>query len=214
MNFSEFSVRIPKIKNLDLPGEASHLKMAPEFRVEELRKARLKSKNPKKAGVMALFYPDTGGQTRFLLILRKSHPKDVHSNQVGFPGGKLEKWDRDLQETALRETHEEVGVHPSQIEIIRPLSELYIPPSNFEVFPFLGLYHNKKPFVPQTTEVAALVEVELAQFMKDEVLFTQNLSTSYAANVDVPAFKLNGYTVWGATSMMLSEIRMLLREVL
>ena len=163
---------------------------------------------------MALFYPGADNATQFLLILRKSHPKDVHSNQIGFPGGKVEENDSNIEETALRETHEEVGVLPKKIEIVRSLSEIYIPPSNFEVFPFLGLYRKSEPFVPQKSEVEALVEVRLSDFMDDSNLFTENLTTSYAENVAVPAFKLNGYTVWGATSMMLSEIRMLLRQVL
>jgi len=214
MNFDEFTIRIPKVKNLPLPGEASHLKMAPQFRLEELQRARLKTKKSKRAGVMALFYPDSANITHLLLILRKSHPKDVHSNQIGFPGGKFEKEDGDMMTTALRETHEEVGVLSSNIEVVRSLSEIYIPPSNFEVFPFIGLYRKPEVFVPQASEVEALIEVRLSDFMNDGNLFSQNLTTSYAENVAVPAFKLNGYTVWGATGMMLSEIRDLLREVL
>ncbi len=163
---------------------------------------------------MALFYPDENNITHLLLILRKSHPKDVHSNQVGFPGGKVEKDDADMMATALRETHEEVGVLPSNIEVVKSLSEIYIPPSNFEVFPFIGLYRKPETFVPQTSEVEALVEVRLADFLDEGNLFTQKLTTSYAENVAVPAFKLNGYTVWGATGMMLSEIKMLLHQVL
>ncbi|NNE75764.1 MAG: CoA pyrophosphatase [Pricia sp.] len=214
MNFDEFAIRIPKIKNLPLPGEASHLKMAPQFRLEELRTARMKKNNTKKAGVMALFYPDASNRTHLLLILRKSHPKDVHSNQIGFPGGKAEKSDLDLMATALRETHEEIGVLPQKIEVVKSLSEIYIPPSNFEVHPFMGVYRKSEPFVPQESEVAALVEVGLNDFLDDSNLFTQILTTSYAENVAVPAFKLNGYTVWGATGMMLSEIRVLLQQVL
>ena len=163
---------------------------------------------------MALFYPDGNNITHLLLILRKSHPKDVHSNQIGFPGGKVEKDDADMMATALRETHEEVGVLPSNIEVVKSLSEIYIPPSNFEVFPFMGLYRKSETFVPQTSEVEALVEVRLSDFLDEGNLFTQNLTTSYAENVAVPAFKLNGYTVWGATGMMLSEIKMLLHQVL
>jgi len=162
---------------------------------------------------MALFYPDGNNITHLLLILRKSHPKDVHSNQVGFPGGKAEKDDADMMATALRETHEEVGVLPSNIEVVKSLSEIYIPPSNFEVFPFMGLYRKSEPFVPQISEVEALVEVRLTDFMDDSNLFIENLTTSYAKNVAVPSYKLNGYTVWGATGMMISEIRVLLHQI-
>ncbi|HET8735565.1 MAG TPA: CoA pyrophosphatase [Pricia sp.] len=198
---------------MPLPGEASHAKMIPEFRLQEMRKAKALQKNPKKAGVMALFYPDSQNSTRLLFILRKSHPKDVHSDQIGFPGGKFEKADVDLQATALRETFEEVGVPQEKIEIVRSFSEIYIPPSNFAVTPFMGLYRNPEPFVAQASEVAALMEVPLGAFMDDTSIFTQNLSTSYAKNISVPAFRLNNHIVWGATAMMLSEIRTLLREV-
>ncbi len=214
MNFDDFVIRIPKIKDLPLPGDVSHVKMAPEFRLEEMRKARLEQKNPKKAGVMALFYPDTNNTTHLLLILRKSHPKDIHSNQIGFPGGKAEKQDVDLMATALRETWEEVGVSPEKIEVIKECSEIYIPPSNFEVKPFMGVHRTSALFIPQESEVAALIQVSLADIMDDTNFFTENLTTSYAQNVTVPAFKLNGYTVWGATGMMLNEMKTLLREVL
>ncbi len=199
---------------MPLPGEASHVKMAPEFRLEEMRRLRLEQKNPKKAGVMALFYPDSHNDTHLLLILRQPHPKDVHSNQIGFPGGKAEKQDVDLRATALRETWEEVGVSPEKIEVIKGCSEIYIPPSNFEVKPYMGLYRKSEPFVPQLSEVAALIEVRLSALLDDANVFSETLTTSYAQNVSVPAFKLNGYTVWGATGMMLNEMRTLLQEVL
>ncbi len=187
--------------------------MTPEFRVKELQMARLKKKNPKKAAVLALFYPNPSDLTSLLLILRKTY-EGVHSNQIGFPGGKVEESDADLKVTALRETHEEVGVPPAQVNIIKSLSEIYIPPSNFEVQPFIGLCTDQLSFVPQETEVAEIVEVTLTDFMDDSKIFSQRLSTSYAEKVEVPAFKLNGHTVWGATAMMLSEIKELLNQVL
>jgi len=187
--------------------------MSPALRIQWLKENKIEDANPKRAGVLALFYPDLEQQTRLLLILRKVY-EGVHSNQIGFPGGKLEDHDRDLLDTALRETYEEVGVLPSTVQVIKELSEVYIPPSNFLVQPFIGIYPNPKPFVKDESEVERLVEVYLRDFMDDSSLIQENLSTSYAKNINVPAYKLNGYTVWGATAMMLSEIRELLQQVL
>lgn len=213
MNYTDFAIQVAKIKKLPLPGTSSHYKMAPQIRIQELKAMKRKDTTPKKAGVVALFYPDERQLTNLLLILRNTYP-GVHSNQIGFPGGKAEKKDKDLLETALRETHEEVGVRPGDIQIIRSLSEIYIPPSNFEVKPYIGLYDKRQPFVKQEDEVEELVEVPLFDFMDDSKMITQILTTSYAENIEVPAFKLKGYTVWGATAMMLSEIKELFKQVL
>ncbi len=188
--------------------------MAPPQRVEELKSLKSLKKKARKAGVMALFYPDDMELTRLLLILRNTYP-GVHSNQIGFPGGKEEDWDNDMLATALRETHEEVGVAPNHIEVVCSLTKIYIPPSNFEVFPYLGLYQKKKDFIPQESEVESLLEVTLHDFMDDSKVISQKIRTSYSSTkIEVPAFKLNGYVVWGATAMMLSEIKELLKEVL
>ena len=145
--------------------------------------------------------------------LRKTY-KGVHSNQIGFPGGKVEETDIDLKATALRETHEEVGVSPEKVTIIKSLSEVYIPPSNFEVQPFIGLSNTLLSFEAQESEVEEIVEIRVSDFLDDSNLFSQRLSTSYAENVEVPAFRLNGHVVWGATAMMLSEIKELLNQAL
>ena len=187
--------------------------MAPEVRIKELKAGLTSKLKPKKAGVMALFYPDVAGLTHILLILRKTYP-GVHSDQIGFPGGKAEKGDKNILATALRETHEEVGVHPSKVEVIRSLTKVFIPPSNFEVQPYMGLYHGVEPFIPEEAEVEALVEVPVKEFLNDSNLRKQRLTTSYASNIEVPAFKLNGYTVWGATAMMLNEIKEIFNEAL
>ncbi|WP_203292575.1 NUDIX hydrolase [Luteirhabdus pelagi] len=213
MEFSTFQQRIVKVRNLELPGEAEHLKMAPIERLRELKRQAEKAKTARKAGVMALFYPSLNEETHLILILRKSY-KGVHSNQVGFPGGKLENEDASLQDAALRETEEEVGVPRSQIEVLKQLTELYIPPSNFFVQPFLGITERTPSFIPQEEEVEALIEVPLQHFMSEEVLVSEIITTSYATNLEVPAFRLNENVVWGATAMMLSEVRSLLSQVL
>lgn len=202
-----------KIKDLPLPGEASHYKMAPKERLLELLKEGRLPKNPRKAAVMALFYPDANNGTKLLCILRKTY-KGVHSNQVAFPGGKVEEEDVDLKDTALRETHEEVGVPPVEVKVIRELSKVYIPPSNFEVQPYIGLYENPKPFIIQESEVASILEISLTDFIEEANVTTKKMTTSYAVDIDVPAFELNDYVVWGATAMMMSEIKTLLKQVL
>tara|TARA_R100000306_G_scaffold14130_5_gene16977 strand:+ start:8941 stop:9582 length:642 start_codon:yes stop_codon:yes gene_type:complete len=213
MNFSEFEKRIVKVKKMELPGEAIQFKMAPVERLKELKEqARLKQ-NARKAGVMALFYPSKANETHLILILRKTY-KGVHSAQVGFPGGKVEKEDDSLEEAALRETEEEVGVSRKVITVLKELTEIYIPPSNFFVQPFLGLTGNTPTFIPQDEEVEALIEVPLSLFMDDSTLITKKITTSYATNIDVPAFLLNDHVVWGATAMMLSEVRELLKQAL
>jgi 8-oxo-dGTP pyrophosphatase MutT (NUDIX family) len=213
MDFDFFERRISKIKNLPLPGQASHYKMAPKDRIEELSTMDISKRSPRKAAVMALFYPNQNRETHLLCILRKTY-KGVHSNQVGFPGGKVEHTDTDLVHTALRETEEEVGVAPTDITLVRQLSQIYIPPSNFEVSPFLGLYKRPKPFVKQDSEVEMLLEIPVRDFLSDVNLVQKKLATSYAEDMEVPAFKLNGYIIWGATAMMMNEIKVMLNQVM
>lgn len=196
-----------------MPGEDSHYKMEPEIRRKWRESNILDKRRPRKAAVMALFYPSHQELTQLLLILRKSN-QGVHSNQIGFPGGKTEKQDTDLLHTAMRETYEEVGVPPQAVKVVKELSELYIPPSNFLVKPFMGLYPKPGPFSVQESEVEALVEVDLNEFLDERNQIQQKMTTSYAQDILVPAFKLKGYTVWGATAMMLNEIKELLHKVL
>lgn len=178
-----------------------------------MERAKMLGLQPKRAGVMALFYPNVREQTYLLLIHRKAY-EGVHGNQISFPGGKMEKDDTDLLATALRETYEEVGVHQGNIEVLCPLTEVYIPPSNFEVQPYVGLNKKPLPFRIQKTEVEALVEVSLSDFMDESKVVSQKLTTSYAKEIIVPAFQFNGHIVWGATAMMLSEVKELLKQVL
>ena len=213
MNFETFIKSASKIKNLNLPGEASQFKMSPPFRKELIAENKAKMKNAKQAGVMALFYPNNDGDTYLVLILRKTY-KGVHSAQVGFPGGKFEVSDVDLKYTALRETFEEVGVHIKDIDVIKKMSELYIPPSNFTVAPYLGIIKKTPQFVKQDDEVEDVIEVALSHFLDDDNTSDVAVMTSKNVESEVPAFVLNGHVVWGATAMMLSELKDLLKKVL
>ena len=213
MNFNNFLKLVSKINNIPLPAEVSHVKMSPPYRLKLIKMQKEKIKNAKQSAVLALFYPDEEQQTKLVLILRKTY-KGVHSAQVGFPGGKPEKQDDSLQETALRETEEEIGVSRKNIHVIREFSSVYIPPSNFQVYPFIGVCKKTPCFVKQENEVEELIEVSLQDFLNPKNLTYKTVSTSYNIDVEVPAFNFNNYLVWGATAMMLSELKDLLKKVM
>ena len=213
MNFNQFLTYIPKISDLPLPAEMSQFKMSPPFRVDLIKKQQDKIKHAKQSAVLALFYPDEAQNTKLVLILRKTY-NGVHSAQVGFPGGKVEEKDQSLQHTALRETEEEIGVPMQHIEILKQLTQVYIPPSNFYVHPFIGYTNTTPKFIKQDYEVEEVIEVSLQHFLDEQSVVSKSVSTSYNVAVEVPAFKLNDHIVWGATAMMLSEIKDLLKLAL
>lgn len=213
MNFGLFIDKIVHLEHLPLPGETAQFKMSPPYRQALLKMNEQVIKNSKKAAVMALFYPNINNETHVVLIKRKSY-KGVHSAQFAFPGGKVEKSDITLMDTALRETEEEIGVPKHTVTNIKPLTELYIPPSNFTVFPYFGTLLKTPIFIKQESEVDAIVEVSLQDFLNENMISTTIVKTSYNIEVEVPAYNLNGNIVWGATAMMLSEIKELLNKVL
>jgi 8-oxo-dGTP pyrophosphatase MutT (NUDIX family) len=212
VDFHSFLKYVPKIAKETLPAAHAHAKMAPIERLELLNSFSYEGLSPKKAAVMMLFYPKES-QTHLVLIVRNSYP-GVHSSQIAFPGGKVESFDASMADTALRETEEEIGIHKSSIEIIKEFTEIYIPPSNFLVAPFLGISISEPSFVLQTDEVAGIIELPLTVFLDDKNVVTRKLTTSYAASIDVPAFLVKEHVVWGATAMMMSELKETLKKVL
>ena len=100
------------------------------------------------------------------------------------------------------------------IQILRNLSEVYIPPSNYNVFPFIGLTNETPDFKPQISEVESVIEVSLKAVMNAKHQIITKVKTSYGLSVSVPAFNFNGHIVWGATAMILMEIIYLLNLIL
>ncbi|WP_435416336.1 NUDIX hydrolase [Polaribacter aestuariivivens] len=208
MKFNQFKNKINLLKTFKLGGLNAQFKLAPELRLQ-YDADKIKESNPRKAAVLALFYPNENNETTFLLTERATY-KGTHSAQISFPGGKKDKLDANLENTALREAFEEVGIPQKSITIIRELTDVFIPPSNFLATPFIG-FTDKRPNFKTNYEVEKTIEVLVKDLLNDISLSTVNLSTSYMENIDVPCFKLNNYIVWGATAMMLSEIKELLK---
>lgn len=205
MLFTDFIKYVPKIQKEKLLSSDAHAKMAPLERISFLKEMNYIDKNPKRAAVLMLFYPKNS-MTHLALIVRNTYP-GVHSSQIGFPGGKVEIEDKDLEQTALRETHEEVGIHPEKIQVIKPFSEIYIPPSNFLVYPYMGISHEELQFIPDLVEVKRVLEFPLSLFIDDKTITQVKMTTSYATDMEVPAFMVEKYVVWGATAMMMSELK-------
>jgi 8-oxo-dGTP pyrophosphatase MutT (NUDIX family) len=212
MDFQYFLEYVPNLADAKLPAMEAHIKMAPFERIESLKNSAIENKSPRMAAVMMLFYPKNG-ITHLVLIVRNSY-EGVHSGQIAFPGGKFEREDKNFSITALRETQEEVGVNPGVIDVIKSFTEVYVPPSNFIVHPFLGICKEEICFVLDPTEVSSIIELPLSVFLNDEILIETKMSTSYAKEVIVPAFDIEGHVVWGATAMMLSELKDVLKGVL
>ena len=212
MNFNLFFNAISAISEVDLPSVSSHVKMAPLERVKSLEEMEDFSDSAKIAAVMMLFYPK-GEVAHLVLIVRNAYP-GVHSSQIAFPGGKVEETDLGLQETALRETFEEIGIPSNKINVIRSFSSIYIPPSNFLVYPFMGISSTELDFVLQEEEVAGIIEMPVSMLLDDSIIAHKILDTSYAKEMTVPVFQIQEHAVWGATAMMLSELKDVLKMVL
>jgi len=210
MNFNHFINNISKLTENPIGGLDAQFKLAPKLR-QKYSNEKIEVLNPKKAAVIALFYPNNDGEVCFLLTLRADYD-GTHAAQISFPGGKFEKNDNTLKNTALRETFEEVGITIGTISIFKQMTDVFIPPSNFLVTPFLG-YLKHVPIFKKNHEVEELITVPLKDLLDNNSVSTTTLSTSYAKNIEVPCFVLNNYVVWGATAMMLNEIKELLKNI-
>lgn len=202
-NFKEFSAVLRGLPYDRLPGLESQLKMAPINRKQEIMSLG-QGKNAVKSAVLFLFYPDDKGRTITVFIKRPEY-NGAHSGQISFPGGRYETTDPSLEFTALRETQEEIGVPVSDIEVAGKLSDLFIPPSNYIVSPYIGITRERPAFKADPLEVADILEIELSDFFQPGNCRTKELVLIGGYRLQTPCFEINSHTIWGATAMMVSE---------
>ena len=197
---------------IPLPGLDAHSLLAPSYRISDLKKMNYNIVNSKIAAVLILFFPSPNGQLNLVLIERGKYP-GVHSGQISFPGGKYENQDNELWETALREANEEIGIQKADIIYVMSLSNIFIPPSNFLVTPFLSYSISNLTFIPHKSEVSKIIELPVNDLLKIKVS-KKRLKTMFKESVQVPCFNYNQNIIWGATSMILSELKMLIQNAL
>jgi 8-oxo-dGTP pyrophosphatase MutT (NUDIX family) len=131
-----------------------------------------------------------------------------HPGQISLPGGRIDL-DETAEHAALREAQEEIGVHPDRVRVAGALSTLWVMVSNHVVQPFVGVTDRRPDFVLAAREVEALVEMPV-QHLLDEARVGFELRVRDGLDVEVPYFDVDGQRIWGATGMVLGELREIL----
>ena len=202
MTHSELKAHLLDKLARPLPGEAAHQRMASSIR-SSLKLRAQPDEITRTGAVCVLLYPKDG-IWHIPLIVRPEYD-GAHSGQVAFPGGKMEDSDADITAAALREMHEEIGVLPETVEPLGLLTPVFVPVSNFVVYPVLAITAQKPGFRLDAREVAQLLELPVHELLDESRRGEKDIMVR-GIRVRAPFFDLLGQTIWGATAMMLSEL--------
>ena len=208
--FRSFIEQLEGLLNEELPGEEAQFSMAPVTR-KRLTEVSKENYNPKQSAVLILLFPDANS-VKTVLIQRGKY-EGVHSGQIAFPGGQYEEGDADLKQTALREMFEEIGIASDKVSVIGCLTDVYITPSNFLVKPFVGVVQEKPDFIIDSKEVATVIPVDLFGLNNKEIRKEKSILQSGGFKIKTPYFDIEGFTVWGATAMMISELNAVVKQI-
>lgn len=201
-SFHQIVSRLRQNTNGPLPGIAAQLRMAPSLRNGEEFSITPNNHAVQSAVLIGIFEEKDGAHT--LLIKRASY-NGIHSGQISFPGGKYERIDTDLMATALREAHEEVGIEPTQVEIIGKLTPLFISVSNMLVHPYVGIIPKPTALKLDAHEVEYVITPSLALLQSKNCLASKVI-TSHGRTIEAPYFNAENEVIWGATAMIISEL--------
>lgn len=190
----------------ELPGEKSHLSFMP-FRgssKEEIKKGVAF----RDAAVAIILFHNTENKL-CTIVTRRQEYDGSHSGQISFPGGKKELDDENLLATAIRECYEEIGIHASNFELLKELTPLFVPVSQFLITPYV-FYTSDQSFnyMRSEREVAAIHELDLLALYKPESVVSINLQINTEFTLkNVPHFKQGDILIWGATALILNELK-------
>lgn len=200
-------MRLADLLGEPLPGAPAQQAMAVVPRTE--RRAGAEGPPIRSSAVLALIYPFSG--QLWMPLIRRSTTMRQHGGQVALPGGGRDPEDDTLWHTALRETHEEIGVDPQAVRFLGALTALEIPVSNNLVQPYIGYTQTRPLFQLQEDEVSGLVELPLSVLLDDEARAVEEWELP-GRRARVPFYRYQDAVIWGATAMILSELEALLRS--
>ncbi|MBX7125221.1 MAG: CoA pyrophosphatase [Cyclobacteriaceae bacterium] len=161
--------------------------------------------------MLILLYPELG-QVHFPLTRRHAYT-GTHGGQVSLPGGKAEPGESAI-ETALREAKEEVGLNAQSVKVLGQLSDFFVIPSNFMVTPVVGVTETPPEFQADPVEVKHIFTGTLEALVQDDAVRTSTITVAGQFTLEAPHFEIQGEMVWGATAMMLNELRWIVREIM
>jgi len=204
--FEPFRRKLAQRLALPLPGRAAQSRFEPEGAAG---RHYVPSPTARVAAVLVLLYLHEG-EWYLPLTLRPETLPD-HPGQISLPGGSVEATES-LQQAALRELDEELGVPAEGIELVGLLSPLYVFGSNFLVNPLVGVLAGRPAWVPSPSEVAEVIELPLKHLL-DASQHGTHTRLFDGATRSVPHIAWQEHRVWGATSMILGELIAAVREL-
>jgi len=159
------------------------------------------------AVLIAVTRPDANAESQVVLTVRSANLKS-HAGQISFPGGTTEKQDRDSVATALRETHEEIGLHPSNVEVIGCIGDIALP-SGYRVTPVVGIIDNNLDYLANPAEVEAIFHAPLSLALDPEA-YTHSAVTYRDVERTVLELHYEEHRIWGATAAILYHLASLI----
>lgn len=173
----------------------------------ELNLDKLSGKPLRPASVLIGLVNRPEGMT--LLLTKRRDDLAHHAGQISFPGGMAEPGDSSPEETALRETEEEIGLHRRHIEIVGRLDD-YVTGSGFKIAPFIALIEPPFEITPCPREVAEVFEVPLS-FLADP-LNHKIVERKNSINRTTYAMPYGNHYIWGVTAGMIVSLSKLVRR--
>lgn len=143
--------------------------------------------------------------TVHVVLTKRTEHLRTHQGQVSFPGGAWESGDESLLTTALRESREEVGLRPDDVEILGVLGDIPTAVSGFLVRPFVSVVPHPYEFVQDAAEVAGLLSPPLEVFA-DPSRRREEIRERDGVRYAIYYYDVDGEMVWGATAHMLVSL--------